>query len=142
MTKCVHGRWTLVNRCEGLLGCQLNAEGTKCDLGASTLGAPCTKSNEGNASCTPDKRSILLCRNGMMVLGATCKGARGCWQHSTELECDESISDLGDTCDSSEYEGKFACSSDGTMKLLCHSDKMQKDRDCKCTVENERADCN
>jgi len=140
--KCVTGHWKLMDECKGALGCVSNVEGTKCDLGASSVGSPCTKENEGNASCTEDKKNLLLCKSGKMVLGATCKGMHGCRQRGTELECDETISDLGDTCDSSEYEGKFACSTDKKMRLVCKSNKMVKERACKCSVMIDQVNCN
>lgn len=141
MIKCEAGHWKLVDQCKGALGCVSNVEGAKCDLGASSVGSPCTKENEGNASCTEDKKNLLLCKSGKMVLGATCKGMHGCRQRGTELECDETISDLGDTCDSSEYEGKFACSTDKKTRLVCKNNKMVKDRACKCSVMIDKVNC-
>ena len=141
MIKCDTGHWKLIDECKGVLGCVSNAEGAKCDLGASAVGSPCTKENEGNAACTEDKKRLLLCKGGKMTLGATCKGMHGCRQKGTELECDETISDLGDTCDSSEYEGKFACSTDKKTKLVCKNNKMVKDRACKCSVMIDKVNC-
>ncbi len=134
MIKCENSHWKLLNTCGGNLGCVSNAKGAKCDLGAATEGSGCTKENEGNASCTPDKKSLLICRSGKMTLGATCKGMHGCRQTGTTLECDETISELGDVCDSSEYEGKFACTPDKKTRLVCKSNKMVKDRACRCSV--------
>lgn len=141
MIKCEKNHWALVDKCAGALGCVSNAEGTKCDLGAATLGSACTKENEGNASCTPDAKSLLICKGGKMTLGATCKGMHGCRQKGTELECDETISDLGDTCDSSDYEGKFACSTDKKTRLVCKNNKMVKDKACKCSVMIDQVNC-
>jgi hypothetical protein len=139
--KCENAHWKLVDKCNGALGCVSNAMGTKCDLGASTEGSPCTKENEGNASCTPDAKGLLLCKSGKMVLGAKCKGMHGCRQLGTQLECDETIADLGDVCDSSEYEGKFACSTDKKTRLVCKSNKFVKDRACKCSVMIDKVNC-
>jgi hypothetical protein len=142
MMKCLNAHWRLTEKCNGSLGCVSNAFGTKCDLGASTEGSPCTKENENNASCTPDAKGLLLCKSGKMVLAARCKGQNGCRQRGTTLECDETIGDLGEVCDSSEYEGKFACSADKKMRLVCKSNKFVKDRDCKCSVFIDKVNCN
>ncbi|NOU30034.1 MAG: hypothetical protein HOO96_19190 [Polyangiaceae bacterium] len=142
MIKCENNHWKLLDKCTGALGCVANAKGAKCDLGAAEAGSTCTPQNEGNAACTPDKKALLLCKSGKMVLGATCKGMHGCRQKGTTLECDETISELGDTCDSSEYEGKFACNPDKTMRLVCKSNKMVKDRACKCSVMIDKVNCN
>jgi hypothetical protein len=141
MMKCENSHWKLVNTCAGALGCVSNALGTKCDLGASTEGSPCTKQNEGNASCTPDAKSLLLCKGGKMIIGARCKGMHGCRQLGTKLDCDETIADLGDVCDSSEYEGKFACATDKKTRLVCKNDKFVKDRACKCSVLIDKVNC-
>jgi hypothetical protein len=139
--KCVDSHWKLVDVCAGALGCVSNARGTKCDLGASTEGSPCTKENENNASCTPDAKALLICKAGKMTLGAQCKGRHGCRQLGTKLECDETIGDLGDVCDSSEYEGKFACATDKKMRLVCKNDKFVKDKACKCSVLIDKVNC-
>jgi hypothetical protein len=141
MMKCVGSHWQLVNTCAGALGCVSNANGTRCDLGAATEGSPCTKENEGNASCTPDAKSLLLCKGGTMTIGARCKGMHGCRQLGNKLDCDETIGELGDVCDSSEYEGKFACSTDKKMRLVCKNNKFVKDKACKCSVMIDKVNC-
>ena len=141
MVKCEANHWKLIDKCGGVLGCVSNANGVKCDLGASTEGSPCTKENEGNASCTPDAKGLLICKGGKMHLAAKCKGMHGCRQQGTTLDCDETIADLGDVCDSSEYEGKFACAADKKMRLVCKSNKMIKDKACKCSVMIDKVNC-
>ncbi len=141
MLKCENAHWKLVNTCAGSLGCVSNAAGTKCDLGAATDGSACTKENEGNASCTPDAKSLLLCKGGKMTIGAQCKGIHGCRQLGTKLDCDETIGELGDVCDSSEYEGKFACSVDKKTRLVCKNNKFVKDKSCKCSVLIDKVNC-
>ncbi len=141
MLKCENAHWKLIDKCNGALGCVSNAMGARCDLGASSEGAPCTKENEGNASCTPDAKGLLLCKGGKMTLAAKCKGMHGCRQKGNTLECDETIADLGDPCDSSEYEGKFACSTDKKTRLVCKGGKFAKERDCKCSVMIDKVNC-
>ena len=139
--KCENAHWKLVEACNGVLGCVSNAQGTRCDLGASTEGTSCTKENEGNASCTPDAKALLLCKGGKMTVAARCKGMHGCRQLGKQIECDETIADLGDVCDSSEYEGKLACSTDKKTRLVCKSNKFVKERACKCFVMIDKVNC-
>lgn len=139
MIKCENSHWVKLNDCKGALGCVANAEGAKCDLGASAPGEPCSKENEGNASCTEDKKSILLCKGGKMEVGSTCKGRHGCRQMGTKLDCDSSTADLGDPC---MDDGSMACSPDQKTRLVCKDGKMTKERDCKCSVMIDQVNCN
>jgi len=139
MIKCEKSHWVKMNDCKGALGCVANAEGAKCDLGASAAGEDCTAENEGNAACTEDKKSLLLCKGGKMQLASTCKGRHGCRQKGTELECDSSFADLDDPC---LEEGGMACNADKTTRLVCKGGKMAKERDCKCSVMIDQVNCN
>ena len=142
MLTCEKHHWKFLEKCEGVLGCVANANGAKCDLGASTAGSACTKENEGNGSYTPDGKALLVCHDGKMNVAATCKGMHGCRQLGTKLDCNETIADLGDACDSSDYEGKFACTPDNKARLVCKANKFVKDKDCKCSVLIEDVSCN
>lgn len=143
MIKCENNRWKQLEECKGKLGCVANAMGAKCDLGASTEGAACTAENEGNASCTPDAKGLLLCKGGKMNLAAKCKGMHGCRQKGTQIECDETIGDEGDPCDQQEYDGKYACATDKKTRLVCKGGKFVKDKTCKsCSVMIDKINCN
>jgi hypothetical protein len=138
MIKCESSHWKKLEDCKGALGCVANAEGAKCDLGASAAGAACTKENEGNASCTEDKKSLLVCKGGKMEVGSTCKGRHGCRQKGTELDCDSTTADLGDPC---VDEAAMACSPDQKTRLVCKAGKMTKERACKCSVMIDQVNC-
>lgn len=142
MVKCENGHWKLLNKCTGNLGCVANVNGAKCDMSVGAEGDTCTPENEGNASCTADKKNILLCKSGKMTVAAHCRGMHGCRQLGKSIECDETIGDLNDICDSSDWEGKFACSQDKKMRLVCKNNKFVKDRDCKCSVMIDKVNCN
>ena len=131
-----------MNKCTGKLGCVANAEGAKCDLGAAEANSECTPQNEGNASCTPDSKDLLLCKKGKMTVAAHCRGMHKCRQLGKQIECDESIGQLNDICDASEYEGKMACSEDKKMRLVCKGGKFIKEKDCKCSVMIDKVNCN
>jgi hypothetical protein len=140
MLKCDSKRWTKIDDCNGQHGCVSNATGAKCDKGTESAGASCTPQNEGNGSCTPDGKSLLVCRGGKMVVAALCKGMHGCRQLGNKLECNQTIADVGDPCE--DYEGKFACSSDKKSRLVCRNAKMVKDRTCKsCSVLIDEVQC-
>lgn len=139
MIKCKNSHWELINHCKGALGCVANAEGAKCDLGAAAPGDKCTPENEGNAACTEDKKSLLICKGGKMEVASTCKGMHGCRQMGTSLNCDSNMSDLGDPC---EGEGKAACATDKKSRLVCKAGKMTKERDCNCSVMIDQINCN
>jgi hypothetical protein len=139
MIKCTGNHWKLLEECKGALGCVANVHGAKCDLGASTEGSACTKENEGNASCTPDNKGLLLCKSGKMTLVAKCKGMHACRQLGNKIDCDETIGDLNDICEEAD---KQACSSDKKMRLVCKNNKWAKDKDCKrCNVMPGSIDC-
>jgi hypothetical protein len=139
MIQCENSHWIKLNDCKGALGCVANAEGASCDLGASAAGEDCTADNEGNAACTEDRKSLLVCKGGKMQLASTCKGMHGCRQKGTSLECDSSISDLDDPCSS---DGSMACTPDEKSRLVCKGGKMTKESDCKCSVMIDQVNCN
>jgi len=139
MIKCEGSHWKLLNACTGKLGCVANANGAKCDLGAAEANSECTAQNEGNASCTPDGKDLLLCKSGKMTVAAHCRGMHKCRQLGKKIDCDESIGLLGDICDE---DGKLACSEDKKTRLACKGGKFVKDRDCKCSVMIDKVNCN
>lgn len=139
MIKCEDSHWKLLNKCTGKLGCVANANGAKCDLGAAEANSDCTAQNEGNASCTPDGKDLLLCKSGKMTVAAHCRGMHKCRQLGKKIECDETIGQLGDPCDS---DGKLACSEDKKTRLSCKGGTFVKDKDCKCSVMIDKVNCN
>ena len=141
MIKCVGNRWELLDECNGALGCVANAKGATCDLGAAAAGDDCTPENEGNASCTEDGKALLLCKDGKMVVESTCKGMHGCRQQGKSLECNSQIAALDDPCDKKFYDGKFACTPDKKMRLVCKDGKFEKEQDCNCNVMIDDVTC-
>lgn len=141
MIKCENNRWILLNECNGALGCVAYVKGAKCDLGAAAAGDDCTPENEGNASCTEDGSALLLCKDGKMVVESTCKGMHGCRQMGKSLECNSQIADLDDPCDKKFYDGKFACTPDKKMRLVCKDGTFQKEQDCSCNVMIDDVTC-
>jgi hypothetical protein len=141
MIKCENSHWKLLEECTGKLGCVANVKGAKCDLAVAAAGGDCTPDNEGNASCTEDGTALLLCKGGKMVVESTCKGMHGCRQKGTEIECNSQIADLDDPCDRQFYDGKFACTPDKKMRLVCTDGKFVKEQDCACNVMIDEVTC-
>lgn len=141
MIKCENNRWVKLNDCNGQLGCVANAKGAKCDLGATHAGDDCTPDNEGNAACNEEHDALLLCKDGKMIVESTCKGMHGCRQQGKTLECNSQIADLEDPCDRKYYDGKFACTPDKQMRLVCKDGKFVKEQDCACNVMIDDVTC-
>lgn len=141
MIKCENSRWVKVNDCNGKLGCVANAKGAKCDLGATHAGDDCTPDNEGNASCNEEGDALLLCKDGKMMVESTCKGMHGCRQKGKTIECNSQIADLDDPCDRKFYDGKFACTPDKKMRLICKDGTFVKEQDCACNVMIDDVTC-
>ena len=140
--QCVKSHWKLLDECKGALGCVANATGAKCDLGAASEGTGCTKENEGNASCTPDNKQLLLCKGGKMEVAAKCKGMHGCRQLGKKIDCDETLGDVDDICEPPTSGSKYACASDKKARLVCKNGKWAKDKACKrCNVMPGSIDC-
>jgi hypothetical protein len=139
MLKCTGHRWTKQDDCRGQLGCVANAQGVKCDKGTSESGDSCSAENEGNASCSPDKKQMLICKVGKMTLGSHCRGQHGCRQQGTKIDCDDSIAEVGDPCD--DHSGP-ACQGDKKAVLKCKDGKMAVSKKCRqCTVFLEKIEC-
>jgi hypothetical protein len=139
MMKCVGKHWKKIEDCLGQNGCVSNAEGARCDQGMQAEGTSCTPKNEGNFSCSPDKKQMLKCTAGKMVLASKCGGRHGCRQAFGKIECDSSTAEVGYVCD---HDGNTACSPDNKALLECKGGKMEKKKACKrCTVFASSIDC-
>lgn len=135
--KCVDKHWKKVNDCNGQHGCVSNAQGTNCDMGTSDVGSTCTKENEGNVACSPDKKSELVCEKGKMIVMSECKGLHGCRQLGDKLDCDRSLADIGDACSAAEK----ACNPTKKMLLTCKDGKFAKSKDCSCATFVDNVQC-
>jgi hypothetical protein len=140
MLKCVGNKWAKQEDCKGHLGCVANASGAKCDKGVGAEGDDCTPENEGNASCSEDKKKMFICKGGKMTVGSLCKGMHGCRQMGTKIQCDSSLADVGDVCEDGHSDP--ACSMDKKALLECKGGKMAVSKKCgRCTVFLDKIDC-
>jgi hypothetical protein len=138
MLKCVGKHWKKIDDCLGQNGCVSNADGAKCDQGMQAEGSGCTKKNEGNYSCSPDKKQMLKCTGGTMAVASKCGGQHGCRQQGTKINCDSSIAEVGDVCEGDS----ISCSPDKKALLKCKAGKMEKSKSCsRCTPFLDHIDC-
>jgi len=141
MFQCSGAHWVKKSDCRGQHGCVANASGANCDMGTGEIGDMCSSDNEGNGACSGDKKSLLVCKAGKMVLDANCRGQHGCRQTGDKLQCDDSISKVGDPC---RGENNPSCSEDKKQLHKCKGGKIVLEKACKggCQVFLDEIRCN
>jgi hypothetical protein len=143
MLACASGKWKLKSWCRGPMGCAVKGSTLHCDDDYSDVGDPChTEPTNANYSCTPDKTSLVVCRNDTFVLASACKGPKGCRLESdNKIHCDTTIGAEGDSC---MDVGTVACTADAQQTLSCSPlFKWVKGKDCKtpCSVNGKVVEC-
>jgi hypothetical protein len=115
--------------CEGAMGCAESQGQVACDDTQSSVGEACTPDHEGQRVCSPDGKAALICRSGRYAMDASCKGAKGCVSQDHKTECDASLGDIGEAC---QTAGKTACSSDKKSLLTCTPNRLwERYRNCR-----------
>jgi hypothetical protein len=124
--------------CQGPLGCVQHGKSASCDQSLAVVGEPCE--DQDNVACSVDKRSELDCKAKQWVLGATCKGAKGCELKGDELFCDHTLADKDDPC---HRDGQIACTNDKTAIMRCTGNVFKAIDSCRgpksCTFEEHPA---
>ena len=124
--------------CHGPLGCVQHGKSASCDQSIPEVGEGCEDID--NVACTVDKKGELDCKNHKWVLGATCKGTKGCELKGDELFCDHTIADKDDPC---HKDGQIACTTDKQFILRCQDHVMTAIDSCRgpksCTFEEQPA---
>ncbi len=100
--------------CHGPTGCVAAGTQSTCDATLAQAGDSCEVEN--NIACAVDKKAQLDCKNHKWVIGATCKGVKGCEFRDEELFCDHTLADKDDPC---HRDGQIACTNDRTLILKC-----------------------
>jgi hypothetical protein len=100
--------------CHGPAGCTGTGTSAACDASLALPGEGCE--TEGNIACSVDKKAQLDCKNHTWVVGATCKGAKGCEFKDEELFCDHTLADDKDPC---HRDGQIACTNDRALIMKC-----------------------
>jgi hypothetical protein len=138
MLMCKGQKWVEEMACGGTLGCVVNAHQVRCTSNEASVGDACKQ--DGKFACTPDKKGLVRCDGGKMVLAAACKGQNHCQIRGKELVCDFSLAEVGDVC---ENEGDQACAMDKKAILACKGNKFEKVKSCKrCAPFFGKINCN
>ncbi len=133
---CIGGK-LVAGACKGPKGCTTAGDTSTCDLTIADAGDVCTSSGEGKGGCSTDKKSLLLCKAGKMVVERGCSGTP-CDSSGTEIACGSA---LGDACNG---DG-FRCAPDKKALLKCAAGKYVVDSLCKgpagCAPKDGKANC-
>ena len=106
-----------------------------CDFSGNAPGEACTDAD--SYLCSADKTNMLRCKDKKLVATA-CRGPKKCSETPTQVDCDTSIAQVGETCNDG-----YACSTDAKATLKCASGKWAVDEKCKksCTVSGSGVGC-
>ena len=129
--------------CNGATGCKMENATVTCDISGNALGDVCSKDDDGNTACAPDKKNEITCKGGRYAV-LPCRGPEGCADKGGTVVCDVSIAQLGDSCANLSGEG-YACSVDKKSLLKCKGGKFELDEKCSdgktCKVNGDQAGC-
>lgn len=136
---CKGGKWEAVS-CKGPEGCAEQGAIVKCDETLAAEGDPCGSQTDEHYSCSTDKKSQLKCESGKWKMVGKCGGPKACEAKFPFVNCDNSISAVGDPC---AKEGDASCSTDGKAILECKGGKFAETQKCdgKCKAEGLFVKC-
>jgi hypothetical protein len=113
---CNHKKMVPDAACVGPAGCHVEGSDVLCDGNTQLEGAPCQP--DGAIGCAADRKTRLLCKDGILGSPVECHGPNGCARQDDKVYCDRSVAAEGEPCIS---EGAAACSVDGAKMLVCKS---------------------
>lgn len=119
-------------KCMGPRQCTETAKEVDCDTTIQPAGGTCEGDDH---ACTPDKKQMLRCSGGKLVVGASCRGPKGCSVEGQKITCDTGPQNVGEPCSGESYE----CSTDKKVLLKCSGNKWVVDQKCgkKGCISNE-----
>jgi hypothetical protein len=122
--------------CRGPRQCTIADGKVRCDTSLGEVGDGCT--GEGTAACTVDKKAMLVCHEGKLELGRTCRGSTPCSSVDGKVGCDLWLAEAGDAC-----SGDIgACAVDSKTYFECRDGKFQPIARCSvCGLEGENVTC-
>jgi len=123
--RCRQNHWAVAASCKGPLGCFFTGAKLHCDDDLADLGDPCEEN--GQLSCSVDKKALYKCDGTKYELASTCKGPKGCIIEGTSAHCDAHIAEVGDAC---RVERNLACTADQKTLLSCHDGRFKKEKGC------------
>jgi hypothetical protein len=137
------GRYQKVH-CLGPRGCTSTANEVTCDTSRTDEGTPCPETWQAKAACGADQKTMLSCSFRKWEAQGPCRGPEGCRESGDEIVCDNSLSDVGDPC-GKDNEGKVACSSDRTTRVMCRDGKFVPSLACvgpgRCDASGSSVKC-
>ncbi|MEO9233516.1 MAG: hypothetical protein ABI421_09300 [Polyangiaceae bacterium] len=129
--ECHSNKFEVGSTCKGPKGCTIADDKISCDNDISDEGDACHFDDD--YACTTDKQLVLRCKDKKMLAYNACRGPNGCVikeepvEHKIEFDCDDSVAQLGDSCDT---ESEEACTSDKKALLICKSAKFVAHKTC------------
>jgi hypothetical protein len=134
LLECRDNHWAVDKACPGRRGCwwvnlgrgRRQDEYAACDEALIAAGASCAR--EGQHECTSVGHDLMRCQDGRWTAEQRCRGPAGCSSAKGTVKCDDTRTEVGDTCTA---PGSESCSVDGQALLTCKSGKMARARPCK-----------
>ncbi|MEO8874355.1 MAG: hypothetical protein ABI461_02110 [Polyangiaceae bacterium] len=129
--ECHDNKFTVGSTCKGPKGCTIADDKISCDNDTADENDPCHFDDD--YACTTDKQLVLRCKDKKMLPYNACRGPNGCvikeepLEHKIEFDCDDSIAQIGDSCDTDTEE---ACSVDKKALLICKDAKFAAHKTC------------
>lgn len=129
--ECHSNKFEVGSTCKGPKGCTIADDKISCDNDIADEGDACHFDND--YACTTDKQLVLRCTANKMVAYNACRGPNACVikeepvEHKIEFDCDDSVAQLGDACDT---ENEEACSTDKKALLICKGAKFSAHKTC------------
>ncbi|MGD0675563.1 MAG: hypothetical protein ABSC94_09105 [Polyangiaceae bacterium] len=139
---CRDGSFVLWRHCRGPNACTITEpRHVDCDTTLGEPTDPCEKEN--SYACSVDRKAMLRCNAGALVVASSCRGPGGCAfdRLGHKVDCDDAAALQGDPCD---RPGRIACGVDGKSELVCEGRTYVKRRDCRrsdCRVDGAELFC-
>ena len=125
MVTCKAKKVTLT-KCLGPKACATSPTQIDCDTSVQPAGAQCEGADD--VACTPDKKQMLRCASGKLVIGTNCRGPKGCTVEGHKIGCDPGAQSAADPC---ATDGDYECSADKKSILKCKGNVWAVETTCK-----------
>lgn len=119
--RCKGGKWVTVAQCTAEPGCNVESFLNSCPGAVSNEGDECeapTEKDKKRFTCSTDKKSVLVCRDGKWKSVEQCMGAKACNSAMFAVDCDGPTAKANEDCESGE-KPDYACAADGKSQLVC-----------------------